>query len=153
MEYVAFQYLAQPIRVARAVLLGDEGVVVVDTTDRPLEPSEQWVMTLPLGKNAGDLVFGAEGGVPYSGQERPLMGWHSDTYGEWHPSPWIRLRAGHSGLPVWGCGSVRDIRQVDDGVVIDGLRLCFEWSDAGASLIAEDLACGAAVRLESSHAF
>ncbi len=84
-------------RVARLVDLDAHGFVVVDFIER--SGGVPWRMTLPLGDDARPLV-----GLPtrtISGVNEPFRGWHSDTYGQWTPSPWVIAESVDT-VHVWG---------------------------------------------------
>lgn len=92
-------------RSLRVVLVEDEGVTVLD---RLPGPAHNWVMTLPEGEAAGQLI-GAEG-TSTTGQDEPFSGWMSSTYGDWQPAPWRQVR-GAAGWRAWGAGRARDVAE------------------------------------------
>jgi hypothetical protein len=104
-------------RVARLVDMDESGPVIVDFIECTGDRS--WQMTVPLGDGERPLA-----GLPsstVSGAEDPFVGWHSDTYGEWHPSPWAVAELSGS-CHVWG---VSDNRVVTDATSAQVGHRCY----------------------------
>ena len=113
-------------RVARAVVVSNAGVFCIDWLERPLPG------TLTLALAPGTAVAGESLVLPdgselctlgltdadvVTGSKSPFEGWHSETYGEWAPAPWLTARRAATAMSFWG---VR-IRG-GDGIVTTGAQ-------------------------------
>ena len=88
-------------------------------------------MSLPLGEDATkDDVWGLEP-REVQGQETPMLGWRSRTYGHWEPSTWLIADHG-PGEVVWGLGE--PVTSTAEGVRIGELTLRLERTLRGAVL-------------------
>ncbi len=90
-------------RSLRLVLVEEAGVTVVD---RLPAGARSWTMTLPEGPEAARLT--GLGGELAAGEEAPFVGWVSETYGDWRPSPWRQV-SGDAGWLTWGAGASRSL--------------------------------------------
>lgn len=105
-------------RILRLVLVESAGVTVLD---RLPVASRDWVMTVPEGP-AAEQLQGVDG-IRTMGQDQPFAGWLSDTYGDWHPSPWREVRS-TSGWKAWGAGSVRSIISArQDRILVEEMQI------------------------------
>lgn len=108
----AFEGEETATRVARAVVITDDSVVIRDFIENQA-PEVRWQLTVPLHPGVeSDQVFGLDQAVVVEGQRTPFIGWHSTTYGAWSPSKWLTVEASADALPVWGCGS-GDVADLD----------------------------------------
>lgn len=104
-------------RTLRVVLVGDGGVTVLD---RLPDGARGWTLSVPHGP-ASDQLAGL--GEAVEGEGSPFAGWLSDTYGEWHPSPWS-MASGDAGWHVWGVGSMAAVEALDsDRLAASGVSL------------------------------
>lgn len=118
-------------RVLRIVLVDADGVTVLD---RLPADGRGWTMTLPLGEAGERADTGAAGTTSVSGAQTPFAGWHSDTYGSWTPSTWLRVE-GHEGWQVWGAGTVRRLTASDlPSVTLDGVEVAVREEASGATV-------------------
>jgi len=144
--YVVRDQSPWPWRIARAVVLTDEGLAVIDWREN--DGQTAFSLTIPLSRDctsdgksitvgADRLALRAPGTVRVAvGEKDPFFGWDSPTYGTWAPAPWV-VAAGDSPGPVtWSVGSVDTSVDADVGVV-GGLRLAVTWSERDVRLSVE----------------
>lgn len=119
-------------RVARVLLVGHDGVAVIDAVDAPGQHT--WCMNIPLGDpGAAHLVSGFPDAEFFHGQSDPFRGWHSDTYGTWAPSTWLGLESKLQEPGVWIVGPGGPDGQSSLRVRADAVRL--RWCDRGLLVV------------------
>jgi len=135
-----------PWRIARAVVLTEKGLGVIDWREN--EDQTAFSLTIPLSRNCTSdgesITVGAEllalrapGAVRVAvGEKDPFLGWDSPTYGTWAPAPWVIAAGALSGPVTWSVGSV-EISSDADVAVVDGLRLAVTWSERDVRLSVE----------------
>lgn len=101
----AFEATTDSGRVARAVVVTDDGILIKDFIEHQLS-GNPWQLTVPLPPGGTpDQLFGLDPAVMVEGREEPFAGWHSATYGVWRPAKWLMRESLASDLPEWGAGS------------------------------------------------
>jgi len=135
-----------PWRVARAAVLTEQGLAIVDW--REDDAQSAFALTIPLsGQCTSDgrsiavgeerLALRAPGTVRVAfGEMNPLLGWESRTYGTWKPAPWVVVEGSSSGPVTWSVGNV-EISTNAEAAVVDGLRLAVTWSETDVRLSVE----------------
>lgn len=145
----AYEQSDPRFRVARAVLVTDAYVAMVDMVRSP-EELPRLDLTIPLGPEIefhdGALVaeevalalFGSDGGSSVRGDFENFIGWTSPTYGSWRPATWVSWSP-KTPISVWGIGCTPRIEhQPNDAVLIGSLRLRGHWTPDGAELEVTD---------------
>lgn len=125
----AFELEDTSCRVARAVVVRDVSVTVIDFIE---EPGQQaWVLTVPTGGSQTTDFFGLEEAELVSGSASPFLGWFSETYGTWEPSPWL-VRNTFSQLEIWGVGQAPRIVRGSPATV-DDVQVSVIWEPNAAT--------------------
>jgi hypothetical protein len=141
----AYERLEPGFRVARAVLITDTRVAIVDILSIPGE-LPRLDLTVPLGPglefrsgclvadNAEFVLFGSDEASSTTGDAHNFIGWTSRTYGSWQPATWVTWSPKAS-VSIWGIGNAPQIRNESGcDVVIDEVRLGVRWTTRGAEL-------------------
>lgn len=141
-------YLAKPVgeavgRIARAVVVSEEGVGVIDWRESTSSTAFEYSVPLApgVGATAHSLAIGGQelrvrlpGTVRIArGEQAPFLGWHSKTYGAWEPCDWLMAEGAQSGPLVWAIGDV-STRVEGSSVVVSGVSLSIDWSADTVSL-------------------
>lgn len=142
----AFSRLDEGLRIARAVVVTEEGLTVVDWREsgRPaaltvaLPPDAK---VIPGRLQVGDQelsIHGLDGASQTQGSDHPFGGSYSQTYGSWQPAPWLEQEVTGSGPTAWGVGATTSDRHevsISDGHVSIGTTvLSLDFREGGASL-------------------
>lgn len=127
----AFESEPVPSRVARAVLVGDASVTIVDFIESP--GGRDWTLTVPLGAPASVPRFGLEQAVERKASEHPFAGWHSPTYGSWEPASWLRGRT-RDHVTVWGMGEQPVVRRAGSETHVNECSFSLTWAEDAAVL-------------------
>jgi Heparinase II/III-like protein len=151
----AYSRLPDGGRVARTVLVTEQGVSCVDWREDGANPLSRLTLALPAGTTVEasrvlvpDTDGGGSGsyetaGLPGSrvalGEADPFAGWQSRTYGDWIPAPWVVRDSDTTGPQIWSIalpGTMASLRGVVDGsgVVHAGIRVEVIFTDSGARL-------------------
>ncbi|MDQ1711633.1 MAG: hypothetical protein QOE45_1083 [Frankiaceae bacterium] len=135
----AYRRLPNGGRVARLVVLDDDGVTVADVTEAA--PGTPWALTLPLHPDVE--LDGAEFALrtpgtaePVRGSEEPYAGWWSETYGSAVPATWLHCSGTVDGPVVWSVrrpGSPAPQR-LPDGIRVGTADLHVAFDDDGVTL-------------------
>lgn len=135
----AYSTLPGVARSLRAVVASGSGLVVVDWTEAA--GSFDFSLTIPIAAESrcfAETVQISHGSPTLvEGQEAPWRGWHSDTYGQWEPAPWIIVEGNAQGPVWWSIGSVAEVSATGDTVRIGDLTLLAEWHPQAAHLHAK----------------
>lgn len=150
----AYERTALNLRVARAIVVDDTSVTVLDwlSSEGAATP---WRLTIPLGASivwAGGALTrsgqtltssGLDAASICSGQRAPFAGWTSPTYGQWQSTQWLEL-AGTSRVHAWQVGAGPKPKSNDNGEqVIGALRFQIGWAVDGAELEIHDVPAAA----------
>ena len=126
-----------PWRIARAVVLTDRAVAVIDWRENDEE--QAFELTVPLsgectwdgesvGLGADRLSLRTAGSTRLAvGEMNPFRGWDSPTYGTWTPAPWVLVTGALSGPVIWSVGDV-DVAVDHDAVALEDTHLTVTWS-------------------------
>jgi hypothetical protein len=131
-----------PWRIARACVVTDTGLVVMDWCEGGDLAFE---MTIPFGPQCsvgktsvvvGDVELdvcapGSQRLV--KGSEMPFEGWFSPTYGSWQPAPWLMIEGAQDGPIWWSLGDVA-VDVPGDQVTVGDVSAQVDWTDSGATL-------------------
>ena len=168
-----YRRLVPARRIARVVAVSDQAVLVADWVEGPpgsgfalsipLAPDVQWeqgLLTLPDGRLMGLWLPGEP--TVHSGEEGPLDGWWSPTYGCLRPATRLEVEGSVAGPVCWELGSADAPTWRDDGdsVLTDGARIGVRWSgnlvmlelDQGGKSEVTALDSGSGVRQQSPKA-
>lgn len=142
----AYRRLAPSRRVARAVVLADDLVVVADWVEGPptayalsfpLHPTVSWddgELVLPDGRRVRLDLPGEPSGV--TGQAAPYDGWWSRTYGHAEPATRLEVHGVTAGPVAWALRAGSPVPVSVDGnrlgVGDDGFEIL--WRENGAAL-------------------
>jgi len=144
--YVVRDQSPWPWRIARAVVLTEEGLAVIDWREN--DGQTAFSLTIPVSRGcasdgesitvgADRLALCAPGAVRVAiGEMDPFLGWDSPTYGTWAAAPWVVLAGDAAGPVTWSVGSV-EISLDGDVAAVDGLRLGVTWSEQDVRLAIE----------------
>jgi hypothetical protein len=145
----AYRRLDPGLRVGRAVVVGDDHVVILEYVDDP-GAARSWSMTVPLHPDVdlkdGHAVVGGcavplvglDPRAAVRGRVEPFAGWHSRTYGQWEPATWLAVRRDRPA--PWGFGTPRC--RADEPRVVDGFAYDVRWEPDAATLTAVDTMTG-----------
>ena len=124
-------------RAARAVVVSNAGVFCIDWLERPLPG------TLTLALAPGTAVAGESLVLPdgselrtlgltdadvVTGSKSPFEGWHSETYGEWIPAPWLTARRAATAMSFWAV-----LKNGADGIETTGAQA--RWGELSMSVV------------------
>jgi len=135
-----------PWRIARTVVLTEQGMAVIDWRENAVK--SPFELAIPLsGECTSDgesitvgadrLALSTPGEARVAvGESDPFLGWESPTYGTWTPAPWAVVSGASSGPVTWSVGIV-DVSAHAGVVVVDGLRLAVTWGEGDVRLTVE----------------
>lgn len=135
-------------RIARAVLVTDQGPTMVDWR----EDGQDALLTVALapGTTVDDDRLRLDGGTVLTthgldeamvveGRDEPFAGWHSPTYGRWERAPWLERSVSGAAPTVWGVAwpptVPQEVSVAGDTVTIGGVGLRIEFRPEGATMI------------------
>jgi hypothetical protein len=139
----AYQRIAVGLKVARAVVVSEKSVLVLDYVS-PEGADRKWTMTVPLAAGVtsrGRALLVGETALPtaglataslVTGRNDPFVGWSSPTYGRWQPTEWLTL-SGSEQSHAWSIASPV-IAARTDGTDGADLHLSIDWSGSSPCL-------------------
>lgn len=144
----AYSRLASGGRVARAVVVTATGLTVIDW--REGGHAAKLTVALPPGANVADghltvhsdelQLCGLDPAMLTHGVTSPFGGFHSSTYGQWEPAPWLEKSVSGNLPTAWGVhvsGSADNEACIDGEIVrVAGIELGLVFSPTGATLSA-----------------
>jgi hypothetical protein len=118
-------------RILRAVVVSEEGVTVVDWSESG--PSSEITIAIPPDSD-GTTILSAHPLRSVIGQEDPMIGWYSPTYGQWEPAPWL-VGTVPAGAPSWWqVGEPTPITLTSTTVTVGDVTLRTSFTGYGASV-------------------
>jgi hypothetical protein len=149
----AYSRLAKGSRVARAVVVTAEGFTCIDWREGN-DSDALLTVALPSGTKVthdalvlGDdgvsgrptiALNGLEGASVIEGEQKPFGGWHSATYGEWRPAPWLEYSVTGPRATTWGASerSAAAHAVMVDGTLVNvgGIGIDVDFRPGGATL-------------------
>jgi hypothetical protein len=97
-------------RIARAVVTTRGRVVCVDWREPGTAATAELTVACAPQLPVGEVrLLGLDGASVRRGEQKPFQGWHSATYGQWEPAPWLVREVKQPGPVVWGMTTDADL--------------------------------------------